>query len=94
MVAALKVPELPDRVSTALAVPITAVVQSKNDPQGYALYVVDTQGGVAVARLKDVQLGDVHGNRIAVLDGVSSGEQVIVSGVTIVWDGVQVRIVQ
>lgn len=94
MVAALKVPELATRISTALAVPISAVVQSKNDPQGYALYVVDTQGGVAVARLKDVQLGDVHGNRIAVLDGVSSGEQVIVSGVTIVWDGVQVRIVQ
>jgi RND family efflux transporter MFP subunit len=93
MVAALKVPELPAHVSTALAVPISAVLRSKKDPQGYALYVVDTQQGKSVARLQDVQLGDVHGNRIAVLGGISSGQQVIVSGVTTVWDGSTVRIV-
>lgn len=94
MVAALKVPELPAYVSTALAVPITAVVRSKQDAQGYALYVVEQQGDEQVARLKDVQLGDVHGNRIAVLGGVSSGEQVIVSGVSTVWDGARIRILQ
>lgn len=94
MVAALQVPELPAYVSTALAVPITAVVRSKQDPQGYALYVVEQQGDEQVARLKEVQLGDVHGNRIAVLGGVSSGEQVIVSGVSTVWDGARIRILQ
>ena len=94
MVAALKVPELPAHVSTALAVPISAVLRSKQDPQGYALFVVETENGKTVARLQDVQLGDVHGNRIAVLGGVSSGQQVIVSGVTTVWDGGLVRIVQ
>ena len=94
MVAALKVPELPAHVSTALAVPISAVLRSKQDPQGYALYVVETQNDKTVARLQDVQLGDVHGNRIAVLGGVSSGQQVIVSGVTSVWDGGLERIVQ
>ena len=94
MVAALSVPELPVHVSKALAVPITAVVRSKNDPQGYALYVIEQQGTGQVARLRDVQLGDVHGNRIAVLGGISDSEQVIVSGVTTVWDGSQVRILQ
>jgi RND family efflux transporter MFP subunit len=94
MVAALQVPELPVHVSKALAVPITAVVRSKKDPQGYALYVVEQQGTVQVARLRDVQLGDVHGNRIAVLGGASDGEQVIVSGTSTVWDGSQVRILQ
>ncbi|MCP4289301.1 MAG: efflux RND transporter periplasmic adaptor subunit [Gammaproteobacteria bacterium] len=94
MVAALKVPELPAHVSTALAVPISAVVRSKKDPQGYALYVVESEGSKSIAHLQEVQLGDVHGNRIAVLGGVSSGQQVIVSGVTTVWDGGQVRIVQ
>ena len=94
MVAALKVPELPAHVSTALAVPISAVLRSKQDPQGYALFVVETENGKTVARLQDVQLGDVHGNRIAVLGGVSSGQQVIVSGVTTAWDGGLVRIVQ
>ena len=93
MVAALKVPELPAHVSTALAVPISAVLRSKQDPQGYALYVVETRNGKSVARLQDVQLGDVHGNRIAVLGGVNSGQQVIVSGVTTVWDGGLVRII-
>jgi RND family efflux transporter MFP subunit len=94
MVAALQVPELPVHVSKALAVPITAVVRSKKDPQGYALYVVEQQGTGQVARLRDVQLGDVHGNRIAVLGGASDGEQVIVSGTSTVWDGSQVRILQ
>jgi len=94
MVAALKVPELPAHVSTALAVPITAVVRSKNDPQGYAVYVVATKGSESVAQLKDVKLGEVHGNRIAVLGGISSGDQVIVSGVTTVWDGGPVRVLQ
>jgi RND family efflux transporter MFP subunit len=94
MVAALKVPELPAHVSTALAVPISAVLRSKQNPTGYALFVVETQNDKTVARLQDVQLGDVHGNRIAVLGGVSNGQQVIVSGVTTVWDGGLVRIIQ
>jgi len=92
MVAALQVPELPVQTATALAVPITAVVRSKQDPAGYALYIVEQSGDTRTARLKEVQLGEVHGNRIAVLGGVSRGAQVVVSGVSKVWDGSAVRI--
>ena len=94
MVAALQVPELPVHATSALAVPITAVVRSRQDPEGYALYVIEKQGDKQIARLKEVQLGDVHGNRIAVLGGVSNGEQIVVSGVSTVWDGSTVRILQ
>jgi RND family efflux transporter MFP subunit len=93
MVAALQVPELPAHTAATVSVPIGAVVRSKSDRQAYAVYVIDTHDGNTVARLQDVQLGEVHGNRIVVNNGIDSGEQVIVGGVSTVWDGSVVRVI-
>jgi RND family efflux transporter MFP subunit len=92
MVAALQVPELPAHTVATVSVPVGAVVRSKSDPQAYAVYVIDNQDGKTVARLQDVQLGEVHGNRIVVNDGIDSGQEVIVNGVSTVWDGSVVRV--
>ena len=93
MVAALKVPELPEQKGSLVEVPIDAVVRSKNDPAAYAVIILDQQEDGIYARLKDIQLGKVHGNKIAVLLGLTPGDRVIVSGVNTVWDGSRVNVI-
>jgi RND family efflux transporter MFP subunit len=77
----------------AVSVPLTAIVRSKAKPDGYAVYVLEEKGGSAVARLRDVTLGDMVGNQVGVVSGLRAGEKVIVSGATIVNDGEQVRVI-
>ena len=59
----------------------------------YAVLIVERQGDVDIARLRRVELGEVMGNGIAVLNGVKPGERVVVSGATLLVDGEAVRIV-
>ena len=92
MVAALGVPDELKVDVPSLTVPISAVVGSRTDPQGYALYVVNQQDGKAVAQLREVKLGKVQGNRVVVLDGLAAGAEVVTSGVNTVRDGGPVRI--
>jgi multidrug efflux pump subunit AcrA (membrane-fusion protein) len=93
MVAALRVPALPVQKGTSVEVPIDAVVRSNNDSAGYAVYILDRQTDGIYARLKDIQLGKVHGNKVAVLLGLTPGDRVIVSGVSTVWDGSRVNVI-
>ncbi len=75
-------------------VPLTAVVRSKTNPQGYALFVVEGPQGRRIARLRDnIELGEVFGNMITIAKGVKVGEPVIVTGATLVADGQRVRII-
>jgi multidrug efflux system membrane fusion protein len=80
--------------TTVTVVPLNAVVRSKTNPEGYALFVVEGQKGGRIARLRDnIELGEVFGNKITVTKGVKVGEPVIVTGATLVADGQRVRIV-
>jgi hypothetical protein len=54
--------------------------------------VIERQGAVDVARMRHVELGDVMGNGIAVLKGISPGERVVVSGATLLLDGDPVHV--
>ncbi len=75
-------------------VPLTAVVRSRTNPQGYALFVVEEKDGKQIARLRDnIELGEVYGNMITVTKGVRVGDPVIVTGATLVADGQPVRII-
>src|SRR5882762_1719845 len=74
-------------------VPLNAVVKSKTDPNGYAVFVVVEQGGRQIARVRDVKLGETYGNTIAVSDGVKEGDRVITIGVTLVKDGDSVKVI-
>lgn len=73
-------------------VPMTAVMRPKEDPTGYAVFVVHEQDGKPVARLRKVKLGDTVGNMIAIVDGVQLGERVITTGAAQVVDGAPVQI--
>ncbi|MHB8069786.1 MAG: efflux RND transporter periplasmic adaptor subunit, partial [Desulfobaccales bacterium] len=86
MIAAVAVPTgLAPHAATV--VPLTAIVRSKVNPEGYALFVVEEKDGKQLARFRDnIELGEVYGNVITVARGVKVGEPVIVTGATLVID--------
>lgn len=92
MIASLSVPVAPTQ-ETSLVVPLTAVVRPKDDPSGYAVYVVEQSGADSFARLRKVQVGEVYGNLIAVPQGVQRGERVVSSGTMLLNDGDKIRLV-
>jgi multidrug efflux system membrane fusion protein len=83
----------PGRRQAGPVVPLTAVVRSRKNPEAYALYVVEEQGGRAIVRARDVTLGEALGNLIAVQQGVRVGERVVVQGASLVQDGEAVQVV-
>ncbi len=61
----------------------------------YFVYVAEKgDGGMLVARQRAVQLGSILGNDYLVLGGLKEGEQLIVSGVQKIGDGMPVTIQQ
>src|SRR5262245_833363 len=74
------------------AVPLSAIVRSKDNAETYAVFVVETNGNQSVARLRTVDLGDAFGNMIVIKDGLKIGEDVITIGATLVHDGGAVQI--
>jgi RND family efflux transporter MFP subunit len=74
-------------------VPLNAVLRAKTDPNGYAVMLLEDAKDGPVVRLQDVKLGAVHGDNIAVIDGVKAGEKVVVVGATLVHDGERVQVI-
>jgi RND family efflux transporter MFP subunit len=74
-------------------VALGAIMRSQTNPKGYAVFVVEKSAGKAVARLRDVQLGEVYGNTIAATAGLKPGDQVVVTGGTLLRDGDPVAII-
>jgi RND family efflux transporter MFP subunit len=73
----------------ALTVPLVAVTRVNGQ---YFVYVAEPgEGGTLIARQRAVQLGPVVGNDYVVLGGLSEGEQLIVSGVQKIGDGMPVN---
>ncbi len=92
MIAALQLPG--EKLAAPVpVVPLSAIVRPKDDLTGYAVLVVEEQGGKQVAHARKVRLGEVYGNTIAITEGLGSGERVIVAGATLVTDGEAVRII-
>jgi multidrug efflux system membrane fusion protein len=73
-------------------VPLTAIVRSKTAGE-YAAFTVERQDHQDVARTRQVQLGDVIGNGIVVLKGLTMGERVIVTGASLLVDGEPVQVI-
>ena len=86
-------PPGPPKTAPVPVVPMSAIVRSKTKQEGYAVFVVDEQGGKAVSRARNVSLGGALNDRIIVNDGLQAGERVIVTGATLVNDGDTVQIV-
>jgi multidrug efflux system membrane fusion protein len=91
MVASIDLSATGRAAGEALVLPLAAVVRSKANSAGYAVFVLEDRDGRPIARLRDVRLGDLVGNDIEVVEGVRAGDRVIVGGATIVADGEQVN---
>ena len=82
--------ELRKRVNV---VPLTAVVRSLDNPNGFAVFLLEGNGDTVTARLHDVQVGATYGNLIAVESGLSPGDRVVTTGATMIKNGEQVRVI-
>jgi RND family efflux transporter MFP subunit len=72
----------------ALTVPLVAVTRINGQ---YFVFVAEKgQDGMTVARQRAVQFGPVVGNDYVVLSGLKEGEQLIVSGIQKIGDGMPV----
>jgi RND family efflux transporter MFP subunit len=91
MVAALQVAE-GEPMTAPVVVPLTAIVRSRDNPNGYAVLIVEERDGKQIARSRTIRVGQTFGNAIAITDGLRVGERVIIRGATLVTDGEQVRI--
>jgi multidrug efflux system membrane fusion protein len=76
-----------------ILIPLNAIVRPVDDPQGYAVFVVEEQNGKQLAHVRKVELGEVAGNAIAVKEGLQGGERLIIRGATIVVDAQEVRVI-
>jgi RND family efflux transporter MFP subunit len=76
-----------------LLVPLGAVVKAPGETPAYALLVVEKQGDGEVARLHRVQLGEVMGTGVVVLNGAAPGDRVVVTGANQLIDGDRVRVI-
>jgi RND family efflux transporter, MFP subunit len=92
MVVALGLAETSAAVASPV-VPLSAIVKSKDDPNHYAVFVIEERDGKQSARMRNVNLGDAYGNTVAVVDGLKTGERVITTGATLIVDGERVQII-
>src|SRR5262249_34031315 len=72
---------------SSTVVPLSAVVRSTKQADGFAVFVVTEQAGKSIARERTVEIGDTQGNLISVTKGLKPGESVVVTGGTLIKDG-------
>ena len=92
MVASLKVDKRLQSAE-AIGVPLSAIVRAPDDPDGFALFVVEESDGGARASLKTIEVGQVYGNNVAVVSGVAAEDKVIVTGAKMLTDGQPVKVI-
>ena len=82
--------QLPQSV---LAVPLAAVIRDPGRADNFAVMITEGSGDFETARLRPVDLGDTYGNMIATKGGLTFGERVITTGVSLVKSGDKVRVI-
>jgi multidrug efflux system membrane fusion protein len=75
------------RAPGALVVPLGAVIRSPRDPRGFSVFIIEGDAPSGPARLRDVELGEVVGNGVAVTNGLALGERVVTTGASLLSDG-------
>lgn len=93
MIASLNTKEGTSTEVPSLIVPLTAITHAPENPQGYAVMVMEQREGKTFAQLRPVTLGESVGNAIVIKSGVTTGELVVTTGVSQVADGEQVIMV-
>lgn len=74
-------------------IPLHAVVRPPSDPQGYMVFVLEKRGDSYIARGREVSIGRVFGNKVVILHGLVTGEQIVTTGPTMLSDGCLVDVI-
>jgi RND family efflux transporter MFP subunit len=82
----------PDIPAGSPTVSVAAIVKSAQ-PGAFAVFLLDGPDDGAIARSRDVTLGRISGNRVAVQSGLKVGDRVIVSGASLLVNGDRVRVI-
>lgn len=82
----------PENQPASLMVPLSAIVQGSDGK--YGVFAISNSSAGDIARLHSVQIGTVNGTDIAILRGVTSGEQIITTGANLLKDGQRVEVIQ
>jgi multidrug efflux system membrane fusion protein len=77
-----------------LAVPLTAVLRSPRDPNGFSVFVLDGEEPRAAARMREVQLGRVIGNSVSVTEGLALNQRVVTVGGSLLRDGASAVVIR
>jgi len=93
MIASLNTSEGTAAETASLIVPLTAITHPPENPEAYAVMVMEQREGKTFAQLRPVTLGESVGNAIVIKSGVTTGELVVTTGVSQVVDGEQVLVV-
>jgi RND family efflux transporter MFP subunit len=94
MIASLSLPEGASGGEVNVpVVPLTAITRAKDNPNAYAVLVVEDREGKQFAHLRSVTLGESLGNAVAVTGGLRAGEMVVTTGATQVGDGEVVQVI-
>ena len=94
MIASLNTREGTAAEVPSLIVPLTAITHAPENPESYAVMVMEQREGKTFAQLRPVTLGESVGNAIVIKTGVTTGELVVTTGVSQIVDGEQVLVVQ
>lgn len=82
----------PSPTGGVMVVPISAVVRSPSTPNGFAVFVTQSEGSTVKVQTRDITLGNTYGNAIAVESGLSLGDRVVTSGTNMIKNGDEVRV--
>lgn len=93
MIAALKLASDGHSAPPVAVLPLNAVVRSPGHPGRFAVFVVDDKATPAVARLREVELGEFLGNQIPIAAGLGDGDRVVVMGASLLSDGEPVQVI-
>lgn len=83
----------PSPTGGVMVVPISAVVRSPANLNGFAVFVTEGSGDLVKVQTRDITLGNTYGNMIAVESGLQLGERVVTSGTNMIKAGDQVRVI-
>jgi RND family efflux transporter MFP subunit len=76
-----------------LTVSVDAIVKSPREGGGFAVFLVEGGRDSGRALSRDVRLGAIAGNRVAVAAGLDAGARVVISGASLLTDGDLVRVI-
>jgi RND family efflux transporter MFP subunit len=92
MVASLKIKAAPSAETDLPLVPLNAIVRPASG-KGYAVFVVENQGGITRVRTREIELGEYLGRVVPVKKGLAVDENVVVQGAGLLSDGDRVEVI-